>query len=68
MILARLSTGGVLIGLSARNIELLMERKPIYRAVDGLPEITIVYGATEQDIAAELEPMIHAGTRITNLD
>lgn len=49
----------VILGLEARNVELLKEGKPMYikLAELGLPDIVvaIVYGDTHQDIVAQIE-------------
>jgi hypothetical protein len=51
MIYGRTTDGGIIIGLSARNLELLKEGKPIMRPAQGeLPTLRIIYGETEQAI------------------
>lgn len=49
----------IIIGLSARNVELLRQGKPIIICTDdlGIPdaEIVVMYGETEQQMLAELE-------------
>lgn len=54
MIYGRTSDGGIFIGLSARNLELLQQGKPILREESNLPTLRIVYGETEQAIMDSL--------------
>ncbi len=60
MIKASLTRGGrqvFVLGLSARNIELLRQGKPIpvnLAELGGKGEVLIMYGETEEDIADEL--------------
>lgn len=64
MVIARLSNGTLILGLSAENMKRLKEGKPISitsqshpgsaKALNGLPRIGIMYGETEQAIADEL--------------
>lgn len=55
MIYAHMTDGGILIGLSARNLELLKEGRPIFKRIPGAPTLLIVYGETEQHILADLK-------------
>jgi hypothetical protein len=55
MIIAKMTDGSLLLGLSERNIELLRKGKPIVKDVEGLAKFVIVYGKTEGDIMAELK-------------
>jgi hypothetical protein len=51
----------IVFGLSAKNIEKLMEEKPIFFDADvlGLPgiRVTIIYGKTEQTLLAHLRKL-----------
>jgi hypothetical protein len=54
MIFATLTNGAIIIGLSANNVEKLMDGKPIHKKLEGLPEIWVVYGPTEAAILGDL--------------
>ena len=54
MIYASTNDGGILIGLSAKNLELLRAGRPILRDHPGLPVLRIVFGETEQVIFEQL--------------
>jgi len=57
VIKARLSNGTLILGLSRLNVERLQEGKPIHfdgRRFGYPGDIAIVYGETEDSIAAEL--------------
>lgn len=66
MIYAKTTDGGLLIGLSERNIELLREGRPIVKNIPGMPSLFIVAGATEAAIYSELAQhgCINAETRV----
>jgi hypothetical protein len=51
MIIAKTDAGMLIIGLSRRNVELLVAGQPIVKDAFGpMPAIAIVYGETEQAI------------------
>jgi len=54
MIYATTTDGGLLIGLSERNIELLRQGSPIVKNIPGMPSLIIVAGETEAAIYSEL--------------
>lgn len=58
MIYAHASDGGIFIGLSAHNLELLKQGKPILRRESNLPILRIMYGETEASI---LETLVAEG-------
>jgi hypothetical protein len=70
MIYARKSDGGILIGLSKGNLELLQQGKPILKRHPGMPPLRIVYGETEETIFTMLtaEGVIDAATTIRTYD
>jgi hypothetical protein len=69
MIKAR-AGNAVILGLEARNIELLQQDKPILVKLKelGLPDITLVimHGATQADIVAKIES--ETGLKIPDID
>ena len=55
MIYASLTNGVLLIGLSRRNLELLLQGRPIYKSAQmGLPQLIVMFGETEAEIMKEL--------------
>lgn len=64
MIKAKLTNGDIILGLSAANVEKLMERHPI--KFDGRPmgfagAVIIMYGETEIAMLHELQEAQHMG-------
>jgi hypothetical protein len=55
MIYASLTNGMLLIGLSRRNLELLLQGNPIHKTAQGvLPELMVLFGETEDGIMKQL--------------
>jgi hypothetical protein len=55
VIIAKTESGTLIFGLSRRNIELLMEGRPIMKeAMGDIPRFAIVFGETEQEIFEQL--------------